>query len=523
MRGAVAAGHPLTAEAGAQVLEAGGNAVDACVGAAFVAWVTESPLTGPGAGGFMLVHRARDASDFLLDFFVEAPGRGVDGKRASMQAVDIPFGSGDTTQRFLIDAPSCAVPGMVAGLAEAHRRYCTMPWGELIAPAVRLARGGVGVNAQQALLHAFLDAVLRHDPDGRSVYGTDRPLQIGERLTQRDLAETLEQLATGGARVFYEGDLAARISDEVLARGGAISRADLHAYRVIRRTPVRAVYRGHELVSNPPPSSGGVLIAYALRLYNELGPGGEAGSAGAIARLAAISREATRARGGRFSSDLFRGGLAGRLLDDAEIAKAVAAIRAREQSSSVEPAGLPSTTHISVVDTRGNAASLSSSTGCGSGVVVPGTGIHLNNMLGEVDLNPSSKAAVPGRRLTSMMAPSVLLWQGRPRLVVGSAGSERLRGAITQTIVNVVDHRMALREAIDTPRAHLDGQALHCEGGTSPESAARLERLGFDLVLWPGEDRNLFFGGVAAVAVDAEGLLEAAGDPRRGGAGVVVE
>jgi gamma-glutamyltranspeptidase/glutathione hydrolase len=145
-------------------------------------------------------------------------------------------------------------------------------------------------------------------------------------------------------------------------------------------------------------------------------------------------------------------------------------------------------------------------------------------MLGEVDLNPASrKAAVPGRRLTSMMAPSVLLWQGRPRLVVGSAGSERLRGAITQTIVNVVDHGMDLRDAIDTPRIHLDGTELHCEGGTDSDVLERLPALGYDVSGWPGEERNLYFGGVSAVAVGADGTLEAAGDPRRGGAGVVVQ
>ena len=187
-----------------------------------------------------------------------------------------------------------------------------------------------------------------------------------------------------------------------------------------------------------------------------------------------------------------------------------------------ERAGLPSTTHISVIDTRGNAASLSSSTGCGSGVIVPGTGVHLNNMLGELDLNPSGRAAVPGRRLTSMMAPSLLLRNGRPRLVLGSAGSERLRGAIVQTIVNVVDHDLGLRQAIDRPRVHLDGETLHLEGGTRPAVADQLREWGYDVIRWPGRDRNLYFGGVSAVALGADGELEAAGDPRRGGAGVVV-
>jgi gamma-glutamyltranspeptidase/glutathione hydrolase len=174
---------------------------------------------------------------------------------------------------------------------------------------------------------------------------------------------------------------------------------------------------------------------------------------------------------------------------------------------------------VSVLDAEGNAASLSSSTGCGSGVIVAGTGIHLNNMLGELDLNPAGTAGRPGRRLTSMMAPSILLHRGRPRLVVGSAGSERLRAAILQIVVNVVDHGMDVRASIDAPRAYLDGDRLHVEDGFDDDAVTALRDLGHDVVRWPG--RNLFFGGAAAVAAGDSGL-EAAGDPRRGGAGMVV-
>jgi gamma-glutamyltranspeptidase/glutathione hydrolase len=179
------------------------------------------------------------------------------------------------------------------------------------------------------------------------------------------------------------------------------------------------------------------------------------------------------------------------------------------------------TTHISVVDANGNAASMTASTGSGSGVIVPGTGIHLNNMLGEYDLAPPGGAARPGVRLTSMMAPSIVLRRGRPRLIVGSAGSVRLRGAILQAVVNVVDHGLAVEEAIEAPRIHLEGQHLHCEGGSDPGELDRLEARGYDVVRW--RRRNLYFGGVAAVGVGTGGSLAAAGDPRRGGHGIVVE
>jgi gamma-glutamyltranspeptidase/glutathione hydrolase len=522
MRGAVAAGHPLTAEAGARTLADGGNAVDACVTAALVAWVAESPLTGPGAGGFMLVHRPGDRRDTLLDFFVAVPGLGLSRPPAELEAVDVPFGSGDTTQRFLIGSASCAVPGAVAGLYRAHRLFGTIPWPRLVEPAAMLAREGVELSQSQALFHAVLDAVLRRNPDGRAIYGQDVPLRVGERVVMSDLAATLELLARDGADAFYRGELASSIAALVRERGGCITAEDLDRYRVVLRRPVRAAYRGHELVSNPPPSSGGILIAYTLRLLDRLGPGGPPGSAGALARLAEVGGAAARARGSGFIQDLRRGGVTRRLLADERVNAAVSELLARRVPADAEPAGLPSTTHVSVVDADGMAASLSSSTGCGSGVFVPGTGIHLNNMLGEIDLNPPGAPTRPGGRLTSMMAPTILLRDGQPRVVLGSAGSERLRGAIVQTIVNVVDHGLPISEAIELPRVHLDGADLHCEGGIDPQEADRLERLGYRLVRWPGRERNLYFGGVSAVGVRGDGGLEAAGDPRRGGAGTVV-
>ena len=185
-----------------------------------------------------------------------------------------------------------------------------------------------------------------------------------------------------------------------------------------------------------------------------------------------------------------------------------------------EPAGIPSTTHISAIDAAGNAASLSASTGCGSGVIVPGTGVHVNNMLGESDLNVGDRRVAPGRRLTSMMAPSLVLANGRPRLVVGSAGSIRLRAAILQIVVNVVWHGMSVGEAIAAPRVHLEGEQLNLEGGIDPAVASELEERGYYVVRW--NDLNLYFGGASAVTYGLDGTLAAAGDPRRGGAGVVV-
>lgn len=521
MNGAIAAGHPLTAAAGADVLARGGNAVDACLAAAFVSWVAESPLTGPGGGGFLLVHRRHEESARLLDFFVANPGVGLtDGAASEMEAVDVDF-DGSTRQVFRVGGASIAVPGAVAGLESAHRSYCTVPWADLIAPAVRHARDGVVITRQQAYLHAILDILLRRTPEGDAMYGRNGSrLVAGDTFRSADLADTLEQIAEQGAAAIYDGRLGQEIVAWVRKSGGALTEQDLARYKLIWRRPVEAPFAGHRFLSNPPPSSGGVLLAFALRLLDRAGLGGGPGSADAIERLVDVMREQTLARTDVFARDLFRGGLAVRLCADERIDEALGRVGRGLSRATREPAEPSRTTHISVVDAEGNAASLTASIGSGSGVVVPGTGIHLNNMLGEYDLNPPGRQKRPGGRLTSMMAPSLVLRDREPRLVVGSAGSVRLRGAILQIVVNSLGHELPVEEAITAPRVHLDEGHVHCEGGCDPAQLDELDRRGYDVVRW--RRRNLYFGGAAAVEVRPDGTLAAAGDPRRGGHGIVV-
>jgi gamma-glutamyltranspeptidase/glutathione hydrolase len=271
------------------------------------------------------------------------------------------------------------------------------------------------------------------------------------------------------------------------------------------------------VISNPPPSSGGILIAYGLALLERLA-GGAPGTAPALAALAGVMREQTRARDDVFAAALHDGSLQERLLAEDALAGALARIAGGEPGAAeAAPAG--GTTHVSVVDAAGNAASLSSSTGSGSGVIVPGTGIHLNNMLGEYDLVAGAPAEA-AHRLTSMMAPTVVVGPHGPRVVVGSAGSVRLRGAIMQVIVNIVGHGLDVASAIDAPRIHVEDSHVHCEGGFAAAELDRLESWGHHVVRW--RRRNLYFGGTNAVEVRDDGTLAAAGDARRGGAGLVV-
>jgi gamma-glutamyltranspeptidase/glutathione hydrolase len=484
MKGAIAAGHPLTAQAGAAVLEAGGNAVDACVAASFASWVCESPLTGPGGGGFMVVHLARDGVTRVIDAYVAVPS----GAAGEMEAIDVDF-SGGSTQVFRIGPASVAVPGALAGLEEAHGRFGTLPWAELVGPAIRLARDGVEITPAQAYMHAILDVILRHTEEGRRLFGGEAPLSVGDRLVQPELADMLARFADEGESALYEGDVGREIARYLEEHGGAVTLRDLREYRVVRRRPVTVPFAGCDFRSNPPPASGGILVCFGLQQLGRGEPTTE--------RLLEVMAEQHLIRDRHFAQLLYRGGLARRLL---------------------RVGG--GTTHISAVDAEGNAASLSISTGAGSGVVVPGTGFALNNMLGEYNVLDTGPLPRAGSRLTSLMSPSIALEDGRPRLVLGSAGSLRLWSAIMQTTVNVLARGMGVEEAIDRPRVFRDDEAVHCEGGTPVEEMDRLDALGYSVTRW--RRRNLFFGGVSAVELRADGTLAAAGDPRRGGHGIVV-
>ncbi len=459
MRGALAAGHPLTAEAGADVLRGGGNAVDACIAAAAVSWVCESSLTGPGGGGFLLVHRASEARTRLFDFFVAVPERPAEEAELLELAVDF---DGDTQQLFRTGSAAVAVPGSALGLWDAHRRFGSVPWPELLAPAARLAREGVVLDEPRAYLHGILDSLLRHSPEGDALYGPGRALGVGERFAMPELADTLDRMAAEGARCLYDGEIAQRIAEHV-----PITLDDLARYEVIERDPLEVRYRGGEFRTNPPPSSGGFLLAVGLGALGDAEPSPLA------------------------------------------VARAMDAMQAARVADA-----LGGTTHISAVDGEGTAASLSSSLGSGSGVIVPGTGIHLNNMLGEIHLVAGKR---PGARLTSLMAPSLLLREGRPRLVAGSAGSTRLHGAILQVVANVAGRGVEVEEAVGAARIHVEEGVVHCE---DPAAADELEAAGYPVVRW--RERNLFFGGVSAVEIREDGSLAAAGDPRRGGGAVVV-
>ncbi len=494
-RGVVAAGHPLTAEAGARVLREGGNAVDAAVAAVLTSFVTESPLTGLGAGGYMLVHTGDET--VVLDFFVAVPG--VDGNERGAELVPIPvYFTPESAQVFHVGAASCGVPGTPAGLEEALRRFGSVPLAELTTPAARLAREGHPVNSEQAYFLSILAPILTHYPEAATVYAPDgRLLAEGDEFVFEDLGDGLERLGSDGSAPFYRGEVAAAVSDLVLERGGSLGRADLSNYEPIARQPVPARFRDREVLTNPPPSSGGILIAFALDLLDRRDSIG-------TEQLVAVMEAAQEARTEEFLDGLYEPGFADEFLDAARLR--AAADR------------LGSTTHITAVDAAGRCASVTCSNGTGSGLIVPGTGIHVNNMLGEEDLNPHGfHRHIEGRRMPSMMSPTVVLHDGELEAGLGSGGSNRIRSAIVQTILRLVDGGLEVAKAVVAPRVHFEAGAVQAEPGIDAEALAALERRGYEVVRWPA--LNVFFGGVHAVARDpGTSDLHGAGDPRRGGA-----
>jgi gamma-glutamyltranspeptidase/glutathione hydrolase len=383
-------------------------------------------------------------------------------------------------QTFYVGPASCGVPGTAAGLSHALERFGSMPLSSLVGPGIRLAREGAPVNRQQAYILEILAPIHEHMTGTRELYAPrGRRLGEGDVFAFPELAETLERYAEEGADLFCKGELARRISDFVVGHGGYIGPGDLASYEAIERKPIDTSFRGTEVLTNPPPSSGGILISYCLGLLERFGPrsGPE--------QLVAAMEAANSRRDLAFAESLYEEGMEAGFLDPIGLDLAAADL-------------LGSTTHISVL--------------------VPGTGVILNNMLGEEDLNPAGFHLIaPGRRVPSMMAPTVVLRDGEIVLALGSAGSNRIRSAILQTVVRAIEQGFPVDAAIEASRLHFEQGIVQAEPGIDEDALRRIEARGVKVARRPAI--NLFFGGVQAVARDPKsGELSGGGDPRRGGA-----
>ena len=500
-RAYVATAHPETTAAAGKALEVGGNAVDGLIAAGWTACVAEPVFASLGGGGYALV-RMHGRAPAIADFFTQTPRRRRAGD-ADFFPIHGNFGT--DVQEFHIGLGAAATPGLVAGLYALHERHARLPMDELIQPALALARNGLELNPVQREAMQILEPIVRASDGAARIFGLEHARDaypaVGDRVCSPLLADCLEWIARHGPEAFYRGEIAAAVARQSTEHGGHLGLRDLHAYRVHWRRPVGWDLDGRTRVwSNPPPAFGGIMVALMTRALEDRMPSNvRFGSDAHLDALVAAMRSSEDRR---------------RQLERPEcLASGTALMRAWRTLSPDAPRATRGTTHISVRDSNGNIAGMTLSNGEGCGRAVPGCGFMLNNMLGEQDLNPLGFHQWPtNRRLSSMMAPT-LVRRGAEELVLGSGGSNRIRTAIAQVLVNLMHFDMTPEQAVAAPRMHLEGAALALERGAPgwPDSIdAWLESRFPDARRWP--DRSLYFGGVQIAAAD-----DAVADPRRMG------
>ena len=510
----VAAPNVIATAAATALADSGGTAVDAAVAATLVAMVTEPGVVSLGGGAFVTVGHA-GAEAMTIDGNVEMPGRSAPRDRfgQGVREITTTYGGGLTTT---VGHGSVATPGALAALDLAHRRYGRAPWAAVVEPAVEAARSGspLGQAAASylALVHELIfgadpaSHAAVHHPDGT-------PLVAGDLVRVADLAEALALIGREGAEVFYRGDLARAIADDMAVQGGLLGADDLAAYEPLVRESLAVDLQGWHLSTNPPPAIGGAVLGAMLLLVGDRAVA--RWTADERARVAVIMAAVLGERVRRLDTAADRVAAAGALLD--EIRRA-------------GPAWLrtsASTAHVSAVDGDGLACAITTSAGYGSGVMTPGTGIWLNNCLGEPELNRAGLHGwPPGTRLPSNMAPTVGWHTDGSTLAIGSPGADRITSALLQVLVGLTGGQR-LEDAVDAPRVHArldpDGRlALDAEEDAVPGLAEALARTGVTLPVRPMGARSMYFGGVGVVVRGPAGELLAAGDPRREGAIAVV-
>ncbi|GAB4578237.1 MAG: gamma-glutamyltransferase [Anaerolineales bacterium] len=524
MPGVIAAGNSYTANAGAEMLRLGGNAVDAAVAAAFASCLAEPALVNIGGSGIAQVFNPQTGQTTVYDFFSTMPGIGSEEGSGIIDFRRIYIDFGSARQPFYIGRASVAVPGLVKGLCQMLAEVGSLPLATVLAPAIELARSGITLDAQQAHMIKLVSPILLDTPELAAYFKRDGQLvQAGDVIRYPLLANTLEQLAQQGPDLFYSGEIGRAIVQDQRRKGGFVTAKDLQAYEVHQVPPIEVPYRDYTLLLPSAASMGGVLIAFSLKLLSVHSLAGvKPHSLEHIRLLAEVMRLTNQAR---VSWDVKRNqeGALDYFLSEAHLApyrrNLQTALNGGTPSPDPKlPPPPPNTTHISVADQNGMIVALTHSPGENAGFVLGNTGVTLNNMLGEMDLHPKGfHLLAPGERLQTMMAPVLALKDGRPVLAIGSGGSNRLRTAILQTVVNVIDFGMSLEQAILAPRVHFEEDVLQLEGGIEREVAVELDM--YQVNRWT--ERSMFFGGAHAVAREG-GQWVAAGDPRRGGSAVTV-
>lgn len=503
--GAVSAGHQQTASAAIRILREGGNAFDAVWAAFCSACVCEPVLASLGGGGFLLTRTAEGHTQ-VYDAFTQTPKQIRPQGDTDFHPIHADFGA--ATQEFHIGRGSIATPGIVKGLCESQAQLGRLPLAEITRPAMELARDGFKLAPFQAYIHSLVAPILLASDSSRALFADgDQLAGSGHHLRNPELADTLEALGTEGANLFYKGEIAQILVQNCRDNGGHLSLNDLTSYQVHQHKPLQARYRRQQIWTNPPPSAGGLLMLFALKLLEDSAL--QDARFGSLEHLHTLARAMDLTNQARSASELHTLQDATQLLTPDSLAH----WSAKLQATPLNPRG---TTHISVIDAQGNAAALTTSNGEGCGHILPGTGIMMNNMLGEEDVNPHGFHQWPrDQRMASMMAPTLLLDEAGTLTVTGSGGSNRIRTALLQLVLNLETFGLPLDQAVSAPRIHFERGKLSLEGGHEPDVMAEMKHRFTDNQSWDG--LNLFFGGTHSLQRDHNGRLSGAADPRRGG------
>jgi len=488
-----------------EVASHGGNAVDATVAASIIGMVSEPGVVSLGGGGFLTIWPP-DAQPVTIDGYAAMPGKGQDEARFGGGVFDawMGYGGGMTTT---VGHGSVAVPGALAACERAVDMYGSLPWANVVAPAIDLAHRGfpMSMAAYRYLTHCHETVFGWHPPSYKALHKADGSLLLpGETVHISDLAETLETIASAGAGAFYRGILAERIIDDMDAGGGLLTLEDLATYEVEVRRPLQLATGEWSIATNPPPAVGGATLSALLLLMS--GEPRRAWTKEALSRLVSAQRAVFEYRRDR--------------LDQSEdlVADAAALLRAIGDLGPEWATRSPSTIHTSVVDAEGLACAATFSAGYGSGVMAPGTGIWLNNSLGEIELNPRGPhAREPGVRLLSNMAPTVARTGSGGVVAIGSPGADRITTAILQTLLNFANLGMSLADAVAYPRLHVEFD----QGAPRVAFEPGVDLGPIDLATRRFDRPDMFFGGVAAAARHGDGRLEVGVDPRRSGHALV--
>ncbi|MGK7897026.1 MAG: gamma-glutamyltransferase [Xenococcus sp. (in: cyanobacteria)] len=499
----LASDSQIVVDAGAEIANCGGNAVDAAIAASITSMCTNLGIIAPGASGFITIWRQGE-NPIVIDAYAEMPGRGLDSAKlgSGMKEVFFDYGGGMST---MVGYGSVATPGIFAGLSLAAEKYGNLPWSKIVAPAQEQVARGFPLPQVAAEYFSYThQAIFGWHPDSyRVVHKADgNHLQLGEMVQLPELAQTLQLIAEGGVDVLYGGELGEKIAAEIQANQGLLTLEDLAQYQVIERSPIIIDFGDWEIATNPTPAVGGTCLAAMLLLMEKRSL--HQWNAATVRTIAEIQQAVLQYRSNYLEDT-------GEDLIEQEAARLLL-MAAQDDWQHLTKS--PSTIHISAVDSDGLACSISASSGYGSGVMAKGTGLWLNNSLGEIELHPQGLHDLsPGTRLTSNMAPTVCRRSDGTILAIGSPGASRIATAIAQVLFNFISLDMSLEQAISHPRLHFE--VFNGIPMIAFESGLNVNAL--NLTSRKFEKLSMYFGGVQAAYSHSTNGLTAAADPRRTG------